>query len=297
MAVTSIRLRQRRSAGDVAFHVVNTSLMVLAVALTLYPFYYILITSLNDPIDLLRGPVYLFPRQFSFVNFRYVARDPQALRAATVTVARTAIGSVFGVYFTGAFAYGISKSRLLGRGFIVAMTLVTIYFSGGLIPTYLLITRVLRLHGNFLVFIIPNLFNAFFAFIMLAFFRGISPEIEESARMDGANDVLIFVRLILPLSTPVLATIGLFFGVWHWNSWFDAMLYGGQRLITLQQYLVRAIQSVNVSAMAADFRTDAVSAQSLRLATMVITTFPIVITYPFLQRYFVKGVMIGAIKG
>jgi putative aldouronate transport system permease protein len=296
MAVTSIRLRQRRSAGDVAFHVVNTSLMVLAVALTLYPFYYILITSLNDPIDLLRGPVYLFPRQFSFVNFRYVARDPQALRAATVTVARTAIGSVFGVYFTGAFAYGISKSRLLGRGFIVAMTLVTIYFSGGLIPTYLLITRVLRLHGNFLVFIIPNLFNAFFAFIMLAFFRGISPEIEESARMDGANDVLIFVRLILPLSTPVLATIGLFFGVWHWNSWFDAMLYGGQRLITLQQYLVRAIQSVNVSAMAADFRTDAVSAQSLRLATMVITTFPIVITYPFLQRYFVKGVMIGAIK-
>jgi putative aldouronate transport system permease protein len=290
-------LRYRRSPGEHAFQICNASLMLLAVGATLYPFYYVLITSLNDPLDLLRGPVYLFPRQFSLVNFRYVINDPQVLRAAIVTVARTAIGSVCGVFFTAAFAYGISKSRLLGRAFIVGMTLVTIYFSGGLIPTYLLITRVLRLHGNFLVYIIPNLFNAFFAFIMLSFFRGISSEIEESARIDGANDVLIFVRLILPLSTPVLATIGLFFGVWHWNSWFDAMLYGGQRLVTLQQYLVRAIQSVNVTAMAADFRTDAVSAQSLRLATMVITTFPIVVTYPFLQRYFVKGVMIGAIKG
>ena len=115
--------------------------------------------------------------------------------------------------------------------------------------------------------------------------------------MDGANEVFIFVRLILPLSTAVLATIALFFGVWHWNSWFDAMLYGGSKLVTLQQYLVKAIQSVNVSAVAANYQSSTVSAQSLRLATMVITTFPIVITYPFLQRYFVKGVMIGAIKG
>lgn len=296
MAAAKSPLRMR-TPGDVAFHAFNSTLMVLAALVTLYPFYYILITSLNDPIDLLRGPIFLIPRELSLVNFRYVANDPQVFRAAIVTIGRTVIGSVCGVFFTAAFAYGISKSRLLGRGFIVGMTLVTIYFSGGLIPTYLLITKVLGLYGNFLVYIIPNMFNAFFAFIMLSFFRGISSEIEESARMDGANDVLIFIRLILPLSTPVLATIGLFYGVWHWNSWFDAMLYGGQDLVTLQQYLVRAIQSVNVSAMAADYRTDAVSAQSLRLATMVITTFPIVVVYPFLQRYFVKGVMIGAIKG
>lgn len=297
MKTTAREWLGRVSPGEWAFRVVNAALMVLVVAATFYPFYYVIISSLNDPIDLLRGPIYLLPRKLSLVNFQYVAKDPLVFRAAYVTVARTVVGAVCGTIFTAAFAYGISKTRLLGRRFIVGMTLVTIYFSGGLIPTYLLLTKVLGLYGNFLVYIIPNMFNAFFAFIMLSFFRGFSAEIEDSARMDGANDLVIFVRLILPLSTAVLATIALFFGVGQWNSWFDAMLYGGSGLPTLQQYLVKAIQSLNVTAMAANYSTGAVSAQSLRLSTMVITTFPIVVTYPFLQRYFVKGAFIGAIKG
>lgn len=291
------RRRRRISAGETSFRVVNTLVMVLVIGATLYPFYYVLISSFNDPIDLLRGPIYLLPRKFSLVNFVYVANDPVVVRATVVTIGRTLVGTLCGVFFTAAFAYGISKSKLLGRNLIVGMTLITVYFSGGLIPTYLLITKVLHLYGNFLVYIIPNMFNPFFAFIMLSFFRGISVEIEESALMDGANEVLIFIKLILPLSTAVLATIALFFGVWHWNSWFDAMLYGGTSLVTLQQYLVKAIQSVNVSAVSANYSSQTISAQSVRLATMVITTFPIVVVYPFLQRYFVKGVMIGAIKG
>ncbi len=295
MKITRRRLKPIPK-GELIFRIGNTALMVIVIAVTLYPFYYVFISSLNDPIDLLRGPIYLIPRKFSLVNFRYVAKDPVVIRAAIVTVGRTVIGTVCGVFFTAAFAYGISKTKLVGRRVIVGMTLVTIYFSGGLIPTYLLITKLLHLYGNFMVFIIPNMFNPFYAFIMFTFFRGISPEIEESALMDGANEVFIFIKLILPLSTAVLATIALFFGVWHWNSWFDAMLYGGSKLVTLQQYLVRAIQSVNVSAISANYSSQTVSAQSLRLATMVITTFPIVVTYPFLQRYFVKGVMIGAIK-
>jgi putative aldouronate transport system permease protein len=262
-----------------------------------YPFLYIIVSSLNDPTDLLRGPVYFWPRKFSVINFNYVLRDPEIVRAIWVTVARTVIGTVAGVLFTAAFAYGISKKRLWGRKVILGMTLVTIYFSGGLIPTYLLIAHGLHLWGNFLVFIIPNMFNAFFAFIMMSFFREISPEIEESALMDGASEIRVFVQLVIPLSTAVLATIALFFGVWHWNSWFDAMLYGGRKLMTLQQYLVKAIQSVNVSVRSANFRSESVSSQSLRLATMVLTTFPIVAIYPFLQRYFVKGVMIGSLKG
>jgi putative aldouronate transport system permease protein len=289
--------RKRLTAGELLFEALNTLLHLLVIAVCLYPFYYILISSFSDPTDLLRGPVYFWPRRFSIVNFRYVLKDPEILRAIWVTVARTLIGSVVGVLFTGAFAYGISKKRLWGRNFIVRMTLITIYFSGGLIPTYLLISQGLRLYGNFLVYIIPNMFNAFFAFIMLSFFRQISPEIEESAYIDGANEIRVFVQLILPLSTPVLATIALFYGVWHWNSWFDAMLYGGRRLMTLQQYLVKAIQSVNVSVLSANYRSESVSSQSLRLATMVLTTFPVVVVYPYLQRYFVKGIMIGALKG
>jgi putative aldouronate transport system permease protein len=288
--------RRRISAGEALFVTLNTLFLFLVIGACFYPFLYIIVSSFNDPTDLLKGPVYFWPRKFSIVNFDYVLKDPEIVRAIWVTVARTVIGTVAGVIFTAAFAYGISKKRLWGRNVIVGITLVTIYFSGGLIPTYLVIAQGLHLYGNFLVFIIPNMFNAFFAFIMMSFFREISPEIEESALLDGANEIRVFVQLILPLSTAILATIALFFGVFHWNSWFDAMLYGGRKLMTLQQYLVKAIQSVNVSVLSANYRSGSVSGQSLRLATMVLTTFPIVVIYPFLQRYFVKGVMLGSLK-
>jgi putative aldouronate transport system permease protein len=202
--------KARISVGQATFVTLNTFLLSLVVAACFYPFFYIIVSSFNDPTDLLRGPVYLWPRVFSVVNFQYVLRDPEIVRAIWVTVARTVIGTVAGVLFTAAFAYGISKKRLWGRKVIVGMTLVTIYFSGGLIPTYLLIAHGLHLYGNFLVYIIPNMFNAFFAFIMMSFFREIPAEIEESALMDGATEIRIFVQLILPLSTAILATIALF---------------------------------------------------------------------------------------
>jgi putative aldouronate transport system permease protein len=290
--------KTKKISKDSVFNFINTCFMIMILIITLYPFYYVIVSSFNDPIDLLKGPVYLFPRKPSLVNYRYVLQDEKILRAAFITVARTIIGSVTAVLFTAAFAYGISKKRLIGRKLFIAMALITMYFNGGLIPTYLVIAHGLHLQGNFLVFIIPNLFNAFYAFIMLAFFRGISSEIEESAKIDGANDLVIFFKLILPLSMPILATIALFNGVFHWNSWFDALLYGGRKLETLQQYLVKSIQSVNVNSEAAAFTSmTGVSSESLKLATMVITAFPIVLAYPFLQRYFVKGVMIGSLKG
>lgn len=290
--------KTQRLNGDKIFDFVNGILMFFVILVTLYPFYYVIVSSLNEPMDLLNGPVYLFPRKFSLVNYGYVLQDENILKAAFITVSRTVIGSVTAVLFTAAFAYGISKQRLIGRRFFIAMALVTMYFSGGLIPTYLLIAHGLKLQGNFLVFIIPNLFNAFNAFIMLSFFRGISSEIEESAKIDGANDLIIFAKLILPISMPILATITLFNGVFHWNSWFDALLYGGRKLETLQQYLVKSVQSVNVNAKAASYvSTLSVSSTSVRLTTMVITAFPIVVAYPFLQRYFVKGIMIGSLKG
>lgn len=290
--------RIRKLNEDSVFDIFNFIFMSFIILVTLYPFYYVIISSFNEPLDLLNGPVYLWPRKFSLSNYAYVLQDEKILKAAFITVSRTIIGSVSAVLFTAAFAYGISKQRLLGRRFFIGMALVTMYFSGGLIPTYILIAHGLRLQGNFLVFIIPNLFNAFNAFIMLSFFRGISPEIEESARIDGANDIIIFVKLILPISTPILATIALFNGVFHWNSWFDALLYGGRKLETLQQYLVKSIQSANVNVKAASFvSTLSVSSTSVRLTTMVITAFPIVVAYPFLQRYFVKGIMIGSLKG
>lgn len=290
--------KARIISGDRIFDISNIVFMSIIILITLYPFYYVIISSLNEPLDLLRGPVFLFPRKFSLANYQYILRDEKILKAAFITVSRTVVGSVCAVLFTAAFAYGISKKWILGRRVFIAMALITMYFSGGLIPSYLLISHGLKLQGNFLVFIIPNLFNAFNAFIMLAFFRGISAEIEESAKIDGANDIIIFIKLILPISMPILATIALFNGVFHWNAWFDALLYGGRKLETLQQYLVKSIQSATVSSKASSFvSTMTVSSTSIRLTTMVITAFPIVLAYPFLQRYFVKGVMIGSLKG
>jgi len=291
-------IKARKLNSDSIFEIFNIIIMSIVILITLYPFFFVIISSLNEPIDLLNGPVFLFPRKFSLANYSYVLRDERILKAAFITLARTVIGSLSAVLFTAAFAYGVSKQRLLGRKFFIGMALVTMYFSGGLIPSYLLIAHGLKLQGNFLLFIIPNLFSAFNAFIMMSFFRGISPEIEESARIDGANDLVIFFRLILPISMPILATITLFNGVYHWNSWFDALLYGGRKLETLQQYLVKSIQSANVNVKAASYvSTLTVSSTSVRYTTMVITAFPIVVAYPFLQRYFVKGIMIGSLKG
>jgi len=291
-------IKARKLNSDSIFEIFNIIIMSIVILITLYPFFFVIISSLNEPIDLLNGPVFLLPRKFSLANYSYVLRDERILKAAFITLARTVIGSLSAVLFTAAFAYGVSKQRLLGRKFFIGMALVTMYFSGGLIPSYLLIAHGLKLQGNFLVFIIPNLFSAFNAFIMMSFFRGISPEIEESARIDGANDLVIFFRLILPISMPILATITLFNGVYHWNSWFDALLYGGRKLETLQQYLVKSIQSANVNVKAASYvSTLTVSSTSVRYTTMVITAFPIVVAYPFLQRYFVKGIMIGSLKG
>lgn len=292
-----MRLKKKK-AGDIVFDIFNNLFMLVIVLVTLYPFYYIIISSFNDPIDLLKGPVYILPRKFSLVNYIYIFQEKTILKAAFITIARTVIGSASAVLFTAAFAYGISRKWLLGRKFFIKMAIITMYFSGGLIPTYLLISRLLNLSGNFLVFIIPNLFNAYNAFIMYSFFKGIPAEIEESAKIDGANDIVIFFKLILPLSLPILATIALFNGVWHWNSWFDALLYGEGKLDTLPLYLVRAIQSATASqAEAGRFvSTSGITSNSIRLTTMVVTTFPITVIYPFLQKYFVKGIMIGALK-
>lgn len=291
-------MKTRKISRDSVFDICNMIFMCFVLFITLYPFYYVIISSLNDPLDLLKGPIYLLPRKFSFINYRYVLQDKDIIKAALVTIARTVTGSVSAMLFTAAFAYGISKKWLLGRRFFVGMALVTMYFSGGLIPSYILIAHGLKLQGNFLVFIIPHLFNAFNAFIMMAFFRGIDAGIEESAKIDGANDIVIFVKLILPISMPIIATIILFNGVFHWNSWFDAQLYGGRKLQTLQQYLVKSIQSTSINAKASAYISNqSVNSQSVRLATMVITTFPIAVAYPFLQKYFVKGVMIGSLKG
>lgn len=289
--------KTKKNLSDYIFITFNTGFMLFVVLITLYPFWFVVASSFNDPVDLANGPIFLWPRVFSTANYEFILQDVEILRAAFITVARTVIGSLSAVLFTAAFSYAVSKRGLIGRKIFITMALITLYFSGGLIPTYIILTRFYGLHGNFLVYILPNMFNAFNAIIMITFFKSIPSEMEESARIDGANDLTIFVRLVLPVSTPILATITLFNGVFHWNSWFDAMLYGGRDLMTLQQYMVRTLQSATIGMEAINFaQRSAVTGTSVRYATMVITAVPIIMIYPFLQRYFVKGIMIGSLK-
>ena len=272
---------------------------------TLYPFYNILVLSFNDAQDAMTGGIYWWPRKWTIDNFKLFFATNDIFRSFYITVARTVIGTLAGTFFTAMFAYVISKKYLVGRGFLTVLTMIPMYISGGVIPTFLLIKSV-GLYQNFLVYIIPWLFSSYNCLIMLTFFRGLPADIEESAKIDGANDIIIFIRIVIPVSMSMIATILLFNAVGHWNSWYDSMLYGGPNLVTLQMRLVQLIKDAEIGTKMAQqmgSRFGITSAgmkptvQSVKVTAMAVTVIPIMMVYPFLQKYFVKGVMIGYIKG
>jgi len=291
----------RRTKGEWAFDIANNILMLAICFLTLYPIWYVLINAFNDGKDAMLGNIYWWPRVFTLENFEAVFASPGIMRAMWLTIAKTLLGVVMHVFFTAMVAYALSRRELIGGKFYILMGTVTLFFGGGLIPTYLLI-RDLHLLENFLVYIIPVMFSFFDLIILMTFFREIPEGLEEAARIDGANDWSIFLRIVLPVSMPVLATIALFHGVYQWNDYFAGMIYmNSESMQPIQTFLYRVIAQSSstqmMTAMQGSTVTKTVTSQSIKLATMVVTTLPIVFAYPFLQRYFVKGMMIGSIKG
>lgn len=292
----------QKSKGDKLFDILNTLGMALIIFVTLYPFWFALIGSLNEGTDYARGGVNLLIRKFTLDNYKVVFSDGEILSAFKVTIARTLVGTSLHVLVTALFAYGFSRKYLLGKKAYATMGLITMYFSGGLIPFYLLL-KALGLIDNFLVYILPGLFSFYQVLIFQAFFREIPEAINESAKMDGAGEYRIFFSLIIPLSAPVLAAVTLFAGVHHWNSFFDSMVYTTKReLQVIQLVLIKIIQTkeqaqrmVDIASAVEDNTTS--TSDTVQLATMMVTTAPIIMLYPFLQKYFVKGIMIGSVKG
>ena len=300
----SMIFARQKTMADRVFNLVNYSLLILFMIITIYPFFNSVVLAFNDGKDALKGGIYFYPRVFTLVNFKEVLSQSEFIGAAFMTVARTLAGTASSLLFTSAFGYVISKKYLCFRKFYMVFSLITIYFSGGLIPTFILI-RSLGLINNFLVYVLPGLLNMFNALIFMSFFRTLPEALEESARLDGASDPVIFARIILPISTPVLASIALFTAVGHWNAWFDTMLYANKletlshmfmKMVTMQQFLE---DPSNTSAMLAgeQAKLSSITSTSLNLAAMVVTSAPIILVYPFLQKYFVKGIMLGSIKG
>lgn len=287
----------RITVGDIMIGI----LMLVICFVSLYPVWYTVIISFNDSSDALRGGIYWWPRKFSLESYKTVFQDTTIIRAFMVTVLRTLIGTVTSVFFTAMVGYALSKKHIMGNKFYTILGTITMFFTGGLIPCFITLKN-LGLYNNFLVYIIPSLFNFYNMIIFRSFFNELPAGLEESARLDGANDLMIFIRIVIPLSAPVIATIALFNGVGHWNDYFTGVLYiNDAELQPIQTYLFRIIASASASktvvAMPAGVTAQQVSSQSVRLATMVVTTFPIMCVYPFLQKYFVKGMLIGSIKG
>lgn len=296
-----LNIFSRKTRGEAVFDICNTIIMLIICFLTVYPIWYTLVNSFNEGTDAMSGGIYWWPRKFSIENYVAVFKNSGIITAMFVTVAKTVIGTIIHVFFTAMVAYSFSKKELIGRKVYMTLGLITLFFSGGLIP-YFLLLRNLGMVDRFMVYIIPAMFSFYDLLIFISFFREIPQGLEEAAKIDGAGDFKIFLKVILPTSLPVLATIALFHGVYQWNDYFTGMIYINKpELQPIQTYLYRIIAQTGantaVSAAASGAVGRTTTAQALKLATMVVTTLPIVCVYPFLQKYFVKGMLLGSVKG
>ncbi|QHT62566.1 carbohydrate ABC transporter permease [Paenibacillus lycopersici] len=271
--------------------------------ITFYPFWNILVLSVNSADDTVRGGIYLWPRVISIDSYKQILQDAEILNGLKVTVLRTLVGTPLALAVISLLAFALSKRDLVGSRIISLFFIFTMYFGGGLIPYYMILKNV-HLIDSFMVYIFPNMMNVFFVIIVRTFMQELPIEVEESAKMDGANDIQIYWRIILPICVPVLVTIGLFTAINHWNSWFDSYVFTYKpNLKTLQAVLVKILnqyqtESFTSSAnqMANSAKRNAVSSDTIRMAATMVATLPIIVVYPFLQRYFVKGMTLGAVK-
>ncbi|MDF2987077.1 MAG: binding-protein-dependent transport system inner rane component [Eubacterium sp.] len=288
-----------------AFDILNYVILFLLTIITIYPILNTAAISLNEGLDTMRGGITVFPRKFTLQNYAIIFKNKSILNSFGITVLRTLIGTVTSLLATSLLAYGLSKKNLKWKKLYTGICVVSMYFSGGLIPTYLLIYNI-GLINNFWVYIIPNMISVFNVIIVMTFFKQIPEALEESAKLDGAGQFLILFRIILPVSMPMLATIALFNAVFQWNSWFDGYIYmTNDNLLPLQNILLRIINSNSMSetlskagsASAMVNKFKGVTVKSVNMATMMVSMIPIFMVYPFLQKYFVKGIMVGSIKG
>lgn len=278
------------------FDLFNRFILLIIAVIIVVPIWNIVASSFSSGKSLAEGGFVFWPNEFSLENYKAVMNDMSIWKAYIVSIAKTVIGVVTHVFFCSMVAYGMSKRDLAGRKIYTAMGVITLFFSGGMIPTYLLM-RQLNLTNTFLIYIIPALFSYYDVVILMNFFRQIPPSLEESAKIDGAGVWRIFLKIIMPLSKPSIATIALFNGVYQWNDFMTAKLYiTDKALYPVQMKLYEIIVQQNVKNMPVGSVVMETTSKGVQLATIVITTVPILIAYPLLQKHFVSGMMLGAVK-
>jgi putative aldouronate transport system permease protein len=296
----------RINTGEKVFNVLNIAAMVAFSVVCLYPFVHVTALSFNEGKDALRGGIYLFPRVPSLENYKSIFQERKIVGSTLVSIYRTIAGTALAVLSNSLFAFALTKQDLPGRRVFAWLALVPMYFSAGIIP-YFLVCRTLGLVNTLLVYVIPWICVPFHIMMFRVYFLGMPISLEESATLDGAGYGTVFFRIIFPLATPAVATIALLAGIMHWNDWLDGtiMVYNS-RLWPLQTLLLHILQgadimsffkSRNLTNVGALARKTQITPESLKMAMLVLTVAPVMMIYPFLQRYFVKGMLIGAVKG
>ncbi len=287
------------SPGRRAFHVLNAIILTGVVVVTLYPFLNIVARSFSREDEIIAGRVTLLPRGFDLTTYRLVMSDDLFFWTNyRNTVIYTVVATAISIVLTTCYAYVLSKRHLRGRGALVGIAVFTMFFSGGLIPNYVLINE-LGLRNTLWAVVLPNAINVFNLLVMKAFFESLPVELEEQAAVDGLGTYGILLRIVLPLSKAIVATMVLFYAVSYWNSWFTAFLYLDRaELFPVTVYLRNLIAGATDATSTGSVDTDVAQvAANIKAVTMVLTVVPILTIYPFVQRYFVSGVMLGAVKG
>lgn len=298
--VTGHSNKIKTSLGEKVFTAFNYTFFTVLCLIMLYPFWHVFMQSFSSTDAALRGGIFLYPKGFNLGTYESVFKNPQIYKGFGVSIFVTAVGSLMGTLVTAMTAYPLSKSRLRGSGIMMFLVLFTMIFNAGMIPNYLLI-RNLGIYDTLAALILPLLVSAYNCIIMKSFFLSISESLEEAARIDGANDFRIFFSIILPLSKATIATIMLYNAVMYWNDYFSTVLYITNPDFWSLQAVLRFMLTNTQQAMqqaGVNVRVqESANAVTIKAASIVVATVPILLVYPFVQKHFVKGVMIGGVKG
>ncbi|MDF2647679.1 MAG: transporter permease [Paenibacillus sp.] len=292
----------KRSIGDRIFDTANIIVLSIIAIITLFPLYYVFVVSFTDPAEYIQKQGYiLFPEKWTLDSYKYLLSTSAFQTATMISGFLATVGTALSLVITAALAYGLSRKRLQGRRLIMLLILITLLFSPGLIPPYLLV-RDLGLINSIWSLILPVLTSGWYVILMKSFFDSIPVELEESAIIDGSTDIGVFFRIVLPLSLPALAAFGLFYAVAYWNTFFSAVLYINDHAkwplqLVLRNMLIDSSTQAGGSAAAEMMAEQNIPTETLKMAAVVIATLPILCVYPFLQKHFAKGVMLGSVKG
>lgn len=299
--VKTHKIKTVRTPGEWVLDILKVVFLAIVVVVTIYPFWNIFIISINDATDAIRGGIYFLPRKLSFNSYQEILGRQTFLDSIKVSVGRTVIGTPVAVLVTSMLAFALSRKDLVARKFWNILFVFTMYFGGGLVPYYMVLKNI-HLLDSFWVFIFPMAMSVYNMILVRSYIDSMPEELFEAAKIDGANDLIVYFKMILPLSKPILMTVGLFVAISQWNSWFDAYLYtSSQSLKPMQSILVEILNQYQTGATTSAQMSNAkagftVTPDSIRMAATMVATLPIIMVYPFIQKYFVKGIMLGAVK-